>query len=77
MDMETNPQDHGLVSRIGPVEVDWPRSIGYFGGVTLATALGIIEPPYRWAVEAGPPLNRCHSKQCQPYQVQLHVGPLF
>lgn len=101
MDMETNPQDHGLVSRIGPVEVDWPRSIGYFGGVTLATALGIIEPPiaifiaavpffrafirpsaprpvrFTRQVLAGPPLNRCHSKQCQPYQLQLHVGPLF
>lgn len=54
MDMETNPQDRGLVSRIGPVEVDWPRSIGYFGGVTLATALGIIEPPIAIFIAAVP-----------------------
>ncbi|HLI04947.1 MAG TPA: hypothetical protein VKV40_00080 [Ktedonobacteraceae bacterium] len=47
MDMDMDPQEEyrGLVSRVGPIEVDWPRSIGYFGGITAATALGFIEPP--------------------------------
>jgi hypothetical protein len=27
-----------IVTRFGPLEVDWPRSIGHFGGVTVAVA---------------------------------------
>lgn len=38
-------QDSILSSRIGPVEVDWPRSVGYFGGIAVAVAVGILEPP--------------------------------
>ena len=34
-----------LVSRIGPFEVDLPRSLGFFGGVALAVGAGLIEPP--------------------------------
>lgn len=54
MDMEMAAQNRGLVSRIGPLEVDWPRSIGYFGGITVATALGIIEPPVAIFIAAVP-----------------------
>jgi hypothetical protein len=39
------PQDRGLVSQTGRVTVDWPRSIGYYGGISLAVATGMIEPP--------------------------------
>ncbi len=38
-------EEQGLVSRFGPLEVNWPESIGYFGGVGLAVAMGVIEPP--------------------------------
>ena len=38
-------QARGLTSRFGPIEVDWPRSIGYYGGISLAIALGYIEAP--------------------------------
>jgi len=47
-------QDRGLTSRIGPVEVDWPRSIGYFGGVGLATAAGLLSPPVGVFIAAVP-----------------------
>ncbi len=47
-------QDRGLTSRIGPVEVDWPRSIGYFGGVGLATAAGLLSPPVAVFIAAVP-----------------------
>jgi hypothetical protein len=30
--------------RFGPVAVDVPRSVGYFGGITLAVGVGILEP---------------------------------
>lgn len=47
-------QDRGLISHFGPVEVDWPRSLGYFGGVGLAVAAGVIEPPVGLFIAAIP-----------------------
>ena len=40
-----------LVSRIGPFEVDLPRSLGFFGGVALAVGAGLIEPPLRFVAQ--------------------------
>lgn len=37
--------NRGLVARIGPLDVDIPRSIGYFGGIGLAVAFEVIEWP--------------------------------
>ena len=39
------PEDRGLVTRVGPLEVDWPKSLGYYGGIGLAVAFELIEPP--------------------------------
>lgn len=44
----------GLVSRIGPLELDWPRSLGFFGGVGLAVAIGVIDPPLGLFIAAVP-----------------------
>jgi hypothetical protein len=41
----TDDDEPGLVNRIGPFEIDWPRSMGYFGGAALAVAVGVIDPP--------------------------------
>jgi hypothetical protein len=46
--------DRGLTSRIGPITVDWPRSIGYFGGTAAAVAFGLIEPPLGVFIAAVP-----------------------
>jgi hypothetical protein len=43
-----------LVSRVGPIEFDWPRSLGYFGGTWLAVAAGLIEPPLGLFIAAVP-----------------------
>lgn len=48
------PQDRGLVSHIGPVKVDWPRSLGYYGGIGLAVAAELIEPPLAIFIAAIP-----------------------
>ncbi len=34
-----------LVSQVGPFQIDWPRSLGYFGGAAIAVAVGVIDPP--------------------------------
>lgn len=52
-----NRQDRGLVSRVGPLEVDWPRSIGYFGAIGLAVGAGLIEPPLGIFIAAVPLLK--------------------
>jgi hypothetical protein len=36
------------------VEVDWPRSLGYFGGIGLAMGAGLIEPPLGVFIAAVP-----------------------
>ena len=47
-------QDRGLVSHIGPLKVDWPRSIGYYGGISIAVAARAIEPPLAIFIAAIP-----------------------
>jgi hypothetical protein len=48
------PEDRGLVVTLGPIAVDVPRSVGYFGAVGLATAAGLIEPPLGLFIAAIP-----------------------
>ncbi|OBG36674.1 hypothetical protein [Mycobacterium sp. E3198] len=43
-----------LEVQIGTVEVDVPRSIGYFGGLAAAAGLGLIEPPLALFIAAVP-----------------------
>jgi hypothetical protein len=40
--------------RLGPVLIDVPRSIGYFGGVSAAVALGLVDPPLAVFIAAVP-----------------------
>jgi hypothetical protein len=35
----------GLAIKLGRLEVDVPRSVGYFGAVAAAVTFGVIEPP--------------------------------
>ncbi len=43
-----------FVSRFGPLELDWPRSLGFFGGVWLAVAAGLVDPPLGAFIAAVP-----------------------
>ena len=46
--------EDGLVVRLGWLEVDVPRSLGYFGGIGLAVCAGLLEPPLGLAIAAIP-----------------------
>ncbi len=37
--------DNVLEVEVGTVEVDVPRSVGYYGGLAVAVGIGLIEPP--------------------------------
>jgi hypothetical protein len=71
------PQDRGLVSDIGPVTVDWPRSIGYYAGIGIAVALEAIEPPLALFIAAIPflkMLNRPNASQAVRFISQVLDG---
>ncbi len=53
-DEPKSQENVGLISQFGPVVVDWPRSLGYFGGIAVATAAGILEPPVAIFIAAVP-----------------------
>jgi hypothetical protein len=54
---DVNEQQQMMISRFGPIQIDWPRTIGYYGGVGLATAFGLIEPPLALFIAAIPLLK--------------------
>jgi hypothetical protein len=42
------------VFRLGPIKIDWPRSLGYLGGAALVVALDLIDPPLGLFIAAVP-----------------------
>ena len=49
------PDESGILEiQVGPVLIDVPRSIGYFGGVGTALALGMVDPPLAAFIAAVP-----------------------
>jgi hypothetical protein len=56
-EQDVNEQQQGMTSHIGPLEIDWPRTIGYYGGVGLALAFELIEPPLGIFIAAIPLLK--------------------
>lgn len=69
-----NPGQRGLTSTVGPVEVDWPRSLGYFGAIGAAVGLELISWPVGAFIAAVPfvkMLNRGESSTTR------FVGHLF
>jgi hypothetical protein len=52
--MSEEPGEQGLVSHVGWLEIDWPRVIGYYGGIGAAVTLGMIEWPIGLFIGAVP-----------------------
>jgi hypothetical protein len=47
-------EERGLITRVGSLEIDWPKSLGYFGGIALAVAYDLIAPPIGLFIAAIP-----------------------
>lgn len=71
MDQESK----GFESRIGPIEVNWPQTVGYYGGIALAIAFEVIEPPVGIFI-AAVPLLKMLSRPKAPGPVRL-VSQVF
>lgn len=64
-----------LEVRVGTVDVDIPRSVGYFGGLAAAVGLGLLEPPLAIFI-AAVPLFKVLTDTALPKSVRL-VGEVF
>src|SRR5579859_5826312 len=49
-----DPSQEGLTTMVGPVAIDWPRSIGYFGAIGTAVAFEVISWPVGLFIAAVP-----------------------
>ena len=49
--------DQGLVVQVGPLKVDVPRSLGYYGGIAVAVGVGVIDPPLALFIAAIPAMK--------------------
>jgi hypothetical protein len=55
--MNHSREDKDLVLRVGSFEIDWPKPIGYFGGIWLAVTYDVIAPPLGLFIAAIPILK--------------------
>ena len=59
-----------IVSNIGPVEIDWPRTIGFYGGLAVAVSMEMIAPPLAIFIGAYPLLKMLNRPKA-PKTVQI------
>ncbi|MCW2653841.1 MAG: hypothetical protein QOE41_3718 [Mycobacterium sp.] len=64
-----------LEIEIGSVEIDVPRSVGYFGGLAAAVGLGVLEPPVALFI-AAVPVFKVLTNSALPMAVRL-VGEIL
>lgn len=67
-------QEQGLTSRVGLVEINWPQTIGYYGGIGVALAFELIEPPVAIFIAAIPIFKMLsHPKMPMPVRIAGQV----
>jgi hypothetical protein len=57
MNQQKAREDVGFIDRVGPIEIDWPQTVGYYGGIILAVAFDVISPPLGLFIAAIPVLK--------------------
>jgi hypothetical protein len=69
--------ERGMVGHVGPIEIDVPRTLGYYAGIGLAVAYGMIEPPVGVFIALVPffkMLNRPNSTPPERFTAQVLDG---
>ena len=62
---ETN-KDRALHFDVGPLEIDIPRTLGYYGGISAAVAFGVLEPPIAVFVAVLPMIKMLGTRVAPP-----------
>jgi hypothetical protein len=55
--MSDDDEDKKYVTRVGPIDIDWPRAAGFYGGIVAAVAFDLIAPPLAFFIAAVPLLK--------------------
>jgi hypothetical protein len=64
-----------LMVRLGPLEIDWPKSVGYFSAIGLAVAFDLIAPPVGLFIAVIPAL-KLFNRRGQPWPVRIVADAL-
>src|SRR5262249_42799368 len=72
---EEQKEDQGLISRIGPIPIDWPRTVGYYGAIAAAVAFDVIAPPLGIFIAVVPLMKFLKRKHAS--RLERAVGALF
>ncbi len=72
---EEQKEDRGLVTRIGPITIDWPRTVGYYGAIAAAVAFDVIAPPLGIFIAVVPFVKFLKRKHAT--KIERAVGALF
>ena len=67
--------DQGLVVQLGPLKVDVPRSLGYYGGIAVAVGVGVIDPPLALFIAAIPAMKMLMNSQAP--KAMRFIGQVF
>lgn len=67
--------DQGLVVHVGPLKIDVPRSLGYYGGIAVAVGVGVIDPPLALFIAAIPAMKMLMNSQA-PTAMRF-IGQVF
>jgi hypothetical protein len=70
-------EEEEFVSSVGPLKVDWPRTVGYYGAVIAAVSFEVIAPPLGLFIAVVPLLKllkRQHSSQAERWIAAVFEG---
>ena len=68
-------EDRRFTTHIGPVVIDWPRTVGFYGGIAAALAFELVAPELALFVAAVPLLKLLKRKHATA--VERVVAALF
>src|SRR5690349_14619624 len=75
--MPRSRNEQGITGQADHIEIDWPRSLGFFGGLGVAAALGLVPMPIAVFVASVPflkLLNRPDASMPQTFVSHLVDG---
>jgi len=59
-------QDRTIHFDVGPLEIDIPRTLGYYGGISAAVVFGVLEPPIAVFIAALPVIKMLGTRVAPP-----------
>jgi len=59
-------KDRAIHLDIGPLEIDIPRTLGYYGGISAAVAFGVLEPPVAVFIAVVPLIKMLSTRVAPP-----------